>query len=134
MPARRRPKPLACSDRVGRAAVFRGFFALVHAVVADYACDAQSIVSEHLRASPRLRGAVAAEVAPAPNRLLVSPERERQELVLVRKARKAFHGDESVDSLELRPQPRGNIQILLFLPGSRKDLEYHHHHVVLASF
>src|SRR6266496_787987 len=127
-------KPPAVLDRVRRAAVFRGFFAFAHAVVADYARNPQTIVGEHLRAPASLRFTVAAEGAPASHGLLVAPERERQELVLVRKARETLDRDESVDGLELRPQPRGNIQILLFLPGSRKDLEYHHHHVVLASF
>src|SRR5712691_831210 len=121
-------------DRVRRATVFRGFFAFAHAVVADYARNPQTIVSEHLRAPASLRFTVAAEGAPAPHRVLVAPERERQELVLVRKAREALHRYEPVDCLELRPQPRRKIEILLFLAGSRKDLEYHRHHVVLASF
>src|SRR5216683_4913899 len=120
-------------DRVRRAAVFRGFLAFAHAVVADYARNPQTIVSEHLRAPANLRFTVAAEVAPAPHRVLVAPERERQELALVRKARETLDRDESVDSLELRPQPRRKIEILLFLARSRKDFEYHHDHVVLAS-
>src|SRR5712691_7997307 len=121
-------------DRVRRAAVLRGFFAFAHAVVADYARNPQTIVGEHLRAPASLRGAVAAEVAPALHRVLVAPERERQELVLVRKARETLDRDESVDSLELRAQPRRKIEILLFFSRSRKDLEYHCHHVVLVSF
>src|SRR5713101_137519 len=125
----RRPLPLV---RVSRAAVFRGLFAFSHAVVTHHGRDAQAVIGKDTRAPANLRGAVAAEVAPAPHRLLVAPERERQDLVLVREAREALDRYEPVDPLELRPQLRREVDILLSLAGSRDDFEYDDNHGVLA--
>src|SRR5438132_1883199 len=121
-------------DGVGRAAVLRGFVPVGHAVVANNARDAQAVIGKHARAPERLRLAVARKVAPAPHCFLVAPERKGQQLALVGKAREALYGDESVDFLELRPQLRGELQILLFPARSRNDLEYHCEHVVVLRY
>src|SRR5215510_6445786 len=72
--------------RVRLAAVLRRFPALLHSIVAQHARHAQAVVGENASAAFRLRRAVALEIAPALDRLLVAPERERQELGLVGEA------------------------------------------------
>src|SRR6267154_2481755 len=87
--------PSAGSGRVGRTAVLRGLGSVGHAVVAHDVCDAEAVIGEHARAPARLSLAVAREVAPAAHRVFIAPKRQRQDLVLVRKAREALQDRKS---------------------------------------
>src|SRR5690606_37582648 len=73
--------------------------------------------------SLRLRGAVRRQVAPAPDRLFVAPNRERQELAGFAQALEPLHRYETVDRLEFLHQRGGDLQIALALALGRPDLE-----------
>jgi hypothetical protein len=62
---------------VNRAAVFRRLRALVHAVVADHAGDAQPVIAEDFRAALGLVAAMQGNVAPGFDRGFVAEERQR---------------------------------------------------------
>src|SRR5689334_8278955 len=106
----------------------RRLLALAHAVVADDAGDAQPVLSEYASAAARLRRAVALQGPPAPDRVLVAPERERKKLALVGEAGEALHRDESFDLFELRPELRRELQVFLLLPRRGDDFEDHRDH------
>ena len=72
------------------------------AVVAQHLRHAQPVVGKVLLAPGALRAAVRLELAPAPHRLLVAPERQRQDLARLRQALEALDGDEAVDRFQLR--------------------------------
>src|SRR6266446_1611005 len=52
-------------------------------------------------------------LAPACDRVLVAPERQRQDLAILAQAREPLNRDEPFDLLELRPQAGGDVEILL---------------------
>src|SRR5207247_8397270 len=79
-------------------------------------------------ATGALRGAVLFLAAPPRHRRLVAPERQRQDLVRRRQALEALDRDEAVDPFELRPQPLGDVEIVLAALGLRLDLENHRMH------
>jgi hypothetical protein len=58
--------------------------ALGHAIVSNYKSDEQAIVAEDALAAGRLRRAMALMAAPASDRLVVTPERQGQQLIGVR--------------------------------------------------
>src|ERR671918_1832917 len=112
-------------------AVLRRAGAVRHAIVPDYARDAQSIVREDRGASPALCRAVGGQIAPRPDRRLVAPERQRQQLARLPQALEPFHRDEAVDRLELRAQGGGDVQVLLPALRLGPDLEDHGYHGLL---
>ena len=112
-PRGRAPGGTDARSAVARAAVARRLLALLHAVVAQHLRDAQAVVGEHAAATRLLRAAVRVQRAPAPDRVLVAPERQRQQLVRRAQALEAFDGDEAVDGLQFVDQARGNVQICL---------------------
>src|SRR5689334_1701903 len=71
--------------------------ALIHRVVAPHLGDAQPVGLEDATAALLLRLAVLLHVAPVAHRLLVTPERERDELALVADALEALDRDEAVE-------------------------------------
>src|ERR1700730_4971242 len=52
-------------------------------------------------------------LAPASDRLLIAPKRQRQDLAILAQAHEPLDRDEPFDLLELRPQAGGDVEILL---------------------
>src|ERR1700730_1941825 len=52
-------------------------------------------------------------LAPASDRLLIAPKRQRQDLAILAHAHEPLDRDEPFDLLELRPQADGDVEILL---------------------
>src|SRR6266850_5751243 len=52
-------------------------------------------------------------LAPARDRVLIAPKRQRQDLAILGQALEPFDRDEPFDLLELRAQPGGDVEILL---------------------
>src|SRR5690348_15781117 len=95
----------------------------VQAVVAHDRGNAQPIVAEDAGASRRLGGSMRRALTPASNGLLVAPERQREEIVGIREARKPLHRDEPVHALELALELRGKLQVVALAAIGRPDLE-----------
>src|SRR6266481_4694686 len=62
-------------------------------------------------------------LAPACDRVLIAPERQRQDLAMLAQAREPLDRDEPFDLLELRPQAGGDVEILLHAIRFRFDFE-----------
>src|SRR5262249_62203429 len=97
--------------------------AVLEPVIAHDRRDAQPIILENPGAACSLRLAVLRMRAPTRDSLLVAPERQRQDLALLRQALKALDRDEAVDLLELGAQFCGEIEIVLAPARSGLDLE-----------
>src|SRR5882724_6571608 len=52
-------------------------------------------------------------LAPARDRVLIAPKRQRQDLAILAQAPEPFDRNEPLDLLELRPQAGGDVEILL---------------------
>src|SRR5262245_63128318 len=63
------------------------------------------------------------EIAPALDRLFVTPDREREDLGLVGEAGEALDRDEAVHLLQLGLQAGGEIEVVLLPAGRGYDLE-----------
>ena len=95
--------------------------ALEHAVVAYHCGNAQPVIGENAGTAARLREAVRFQAAPALDRILIPPERERQDLAVIREAGETLDRYEAVDFLELGPQIRGGPGRSPFcLPGGTR--------------
>src|SRR5436190_19554158 len=97
---------------------------LAHAVVAHHRGDTQPVVAKHAAAARLLRGAMLDLIAPAGDRRLVAPERQRQHLVGIGDALEALDGDEAVDLLQLGAQAGGVLEIALAPAVGWPHLEY----------
>src|ERR1700680_3614091 len=79
------------------AAVLGGLFAIVHAVIADDACDAQPAIPENRRAALALCPAVLRHIAPCRHGGLIAEYRKRQDLAFLGQALEPLHGNEAID-------------------------------------
>src|SRR5262249_43917058 len=104
-------------------ALFGQLETLGPARVAGDLADPQVVVEEDLLAPLALHFMMKCLRAPAHERLLVAPAREREQPPLARQAAVAHVVDEAVDTLELGAQPAGVAQIGVPLPGAHADLE-----------
>ena len=86
-------------------------------VVADHLGDRDPEVGEDLALAPFLRRAMAALRAPALDRRLVAPERQRDVLAGLGQALEALDRDEPVDPLELGPQLGREVEVVLRPPS-----------------
>ena len=96
--------------------------------VAGDLADAQMVVGEDLGATLRLRLVVDRERAPADERLLVAPGRQRQDPALRAATAETLIVDETFDPLDFRLQEPGEREILVPALGLRLDLEDHSEH------
>jgi hypothetical protein len=113
-------------------AVFRCLLApLAHAVIAGDAGNPQPIVSEHAAAARLLGSAMPNVVAPARYGRLVAPERQGQHLGGIGETLETLDRKEAVNLLQLRPQPRGMVEIGLAPAVGRPHLEDDRDHDVL---
>jgi len=114
---------------VNGAAVLRGLRTIVHAVVADYAGNAQPIVLKDFRPALGLVLAMLRHIAPCRKRLFIAEKRQRQDLALLGQALEAFDRDKSVDGFQNGPQLGRQIEILLPVLRLRPDFEDHGYHL-----
>jgi hypothetical protein len=101
---------------MGGPAIGRCLGTIRHPVIADHVGDAQLVVGEDTRTPVSLRRAMRSVVAPGTNRILVAPERQRQQLVRLGQAPKPLDREEAIDALEFWPQRRGQVEIALRSP------------------
>src|SRR5260221_648738 len=111
------------ASAVLRPRVGRRFGAFGHAVVAHDGGDTQTVVAQHAAASGGLRLAVMLDIAPGLYRLLVAPEGEREQLLVVDQALEALDADEAVDPLELGLQAGGDVEVGLLAAIGGPHLE-----------
>src|ERR1700752_818554 len=98
----------------GRDAVGGSLLAtLVHSVVADDGSNPQPIIAKNSVPPCPLGRTVPRECAPAGNRSLVPPDRNRQKLVGIGEALKSLHRNEAIHPLKVFAQPRGQIEIAI---------------------
>src|SRR2546425_671382 len=83
----------------------------------------QAVVLEHLEAALLLHPVMLSLRPPADHRLLVAPDRKRQQAAFLALAGEALILDEPVDRLELRLQLAGEREILVPPLLLRADLE-----------
>src|ERR1043166_8763147 len=78
-----------------RPRIRRRLVAFGHAVIADHGCNAQPVIGEHTAAALGLAAPVIFLVAPTLHRILVAPERQRQELARVGERLETLDGNRS---------------------------------------
>src|SRR5581483_8765214 len=105
-----------------------GAVSVFPAVVAHDLRHADAIAGEQLAAATGLRLLVAQVLAPAQDRRLVPPERDRDELAGVVDALEPLHRDKAVDLLQIAAQPGREVEILLRPAVARLDLEDYRDH------
>ncbi len=81
-------------------AVLRCLRTIVHAVVADYAGNAEPIVLEYFRPAFGLVFAVLRHIAPCLQGIFIAEKRQRQDLALLGQALEAFDRDKAVDGFQ----------------------------------
>src|SRR5882757_8607156 len=119
---------------VSGAAVLWRLHALVHAVIADHAGDAQPVVFENPRAALALGLAMAGHIAPGLDGGFVAKERQRQDLALLGQALEPLDRDKAIDGFQHRPELGRKVEIFLLVLRLRPDLENHCNHVDLLAF
>src|SRR3990172_8409523 len=105
----------------------------VPGVVAHHLGDAQPVIGKNAGAAFRLRLAVLLQVAPAAHRLLVAPERERDEFRRVVQALEALDGKKAVEAGELLAELGGDREVLVLAPRRGGELENHCDHARSSS-
>src|SRR5687767_2465347 len=111
-------------------AVLRRLVTLLHAVVPDDVAYPQPVGAENATAPLALRLAVLLQVAPVAHRILVAPERERDEALRVRDALEALDRDEAVELAHLFAQSLGQRLVVGKAAFSRGEFEDDCNHVV----
>src|SRR5687768_8261905 len=96
---------------VAVARILRRLPTVVKTVVSQHLRDAQPVVGKDTGAAFVLPCAMQRVVAPAPNRLLVAPEAQRQVAAALRQALEALDRDEAVDPGKLLSQRRGDLEV-----------------------
>src|SRR5665213_198659 len=102
-----------------------------HAIVPNYADNAQAVVAKHARTSRRLRDAVRFECSPLFYSCLISEERQRQDLSGFRQTLEALYGYEPFNLVQERPKCCRDLEVFLLLALSRPDLKNDSDHVDL---
>src|SRR5579883_3083274 len=123
--ARRRSPCCRASPGRGRDRrhLLRRLRAVEHAVLSDDFDHGQPIIGEDLVPALALRPLMPIMLAPAPYRVGIAPEGQRENLAFGGEALKPFDRDEAVDLLQIGAQHRSDVEIILFPPGLRLDLE-----------
>src|SRR3954453_20267477 len=104
-----------------------------HAIIADHGCNAQPVIGEHTAAALGLAAPVILLVAPTLHRILVAPERQRQELAWVGERLETLDGNEAIHLFQIGLQRRGDVEIVLLAAGGGPHLEDHGNHRVLLT-
>ena len=107
--------------------------AVVHAVVADHAGDAQAVVSKVGFSSAGLCPTMSFELSPADDCLLVAPKRQRQDLAGLGQTFEAFDRNEPIDLLQQRFELGCEVEIGFSLIRMGFNLENDGDHVRLSS-
>src|SRR5687768_7994264 len=109
-------------------AVLGRLVAFLHAVVPDDVAYPQPVGAENATAPLALRLAVLLQVAPVAHRILVAPERERDEALRVRDALEALDRDEAVELAHLLAQSFGERLVVGETALGRGELEDDRNH------
>src|SRR6478609_8023866 len=99
------------------------FIAFGHAVFTRNGGDAQVVVGEDAGATGDLRLAVRVEAAPLRDGFLIAPEGKGEHLPWLGKTLETLDRDEAVDSIEQRPQLRGDVEVFIASPFRGSDFE-----------
>ena len=94
-----------------------------HAIVPNYAGNAQPVVTKHACSSRRLGDAVSLQFSPLFHCCLISKERERKDLSWLVQTFEPLDGYEPVNLIQKWPQFRGDVEIFLPLSLSRPYFE-----------
>ncbi len=108
--------------------LLRRLGALEHAVLAVDCADGDAVIGEDRAAAFKLRRVMARLLAPALDRLGITPKRDRDQLARLGEALEPFDRDEAVDRLDVGSERRGKIEIVLLPAGPRLDFEDHGMH------
>src|SRR6476646_3627809 len=92
-----------------------------------------AIIADHTAAALGLAAPVILLVAPVLHRILVAPERQRQELARIGERLKTLDGNEPIDLFQIGLQRRGDVEIVLLPAGGGPYLEDHGNHRVLLT-
>src|SRR5262245_17993533 len=102
--------------------------AIVESVISDHLSNPNAVFLENRATARALHLAMLLEIAPLTHRLLVAPERERQDFSRRRQALEALDRQEAVDLREQRTQSRGCVEISVLLRVLGDALEDHCNH------
>ena len=105
--------------------------AIVHAVIADHAGDAQPVIVENRRAPLALRLAVLRHIAPGRDGVFIPEDRQRQDLAGFGQALEPLDRNKAIDGFQDRLQFGREVEIFLPVLRLRPDLENHRDHVRL---
>src|SRR5467141_211591 len=113
------------------AAVLWRLRAIVHAVIADYAGNAQPVVFENRCAALALGLAVLRHVAPCRDGGFIAEERQRQDFAFLGQAFEPFDRDKAVDGFEDRLQFGREVEVFFLMFRPWPDFEDHSDHLQL---
>src|SRR5882762_4140171 len=117
---------------VGDKAVLRGLGTIVHAVIPDYAGNAQPVVFENRRPALGLAFAMLRHITPCCDGGFIAEERQRQDLALFGQAFKPFDRDKAIDGFQNRLQLGGNVEVFPLVLGLRPDFENYGDHFCIS--
>jgi hypothetical protein len=99
--------------------------------ISDDLTDPQPVIGKYEPATLLLNLMMLRMRAPANQRLLIAPGRERENMVWVIDIRESLVVDKPMDLLKLRPKQFRNVKIALHLGGVREDLKQDNEHILL---
>jgi hypothetical protein len=96
-----------------RGHLLRRLRAFVHAVIAHHGGNTDLVIAKDPVVPRALRSVMLLLLAPAGDRLLIAPKRQRQDLAVLAQAPEPLDRDEPIDLFELWSQAGGDFELVL---------------------